>query len=61
MLFILQQCIVLKSQNPDFPVPDSECREGGQNWSLVGFGGGVLSFKNGTLKCNEHEIKGIQR
>lgn len=24
----------------------------------MGVGGGVLSFKNGTLKCDEHETKG---
>ncbi len=43
-------------------MPESEFKEGGQNWSFVGLGwGGGWLFSKNEQKCEEDEIKGIQK
>ncbi len=44
-------------------MPESEFKEGGQNWSFAGLPKMELEgwSKNGTQKCEEDEIKGIQK
>lgn len=44
-------------------MPESEFKEGGQNWSFAGLPKMELEgwSKNGTQKCEEDEIKGSKK